>query len=90
MKVYFTGMSIRFITRTGPAVGLVDIELDGVYQGTLNLYSPGWGYQQTMYSSGSLGPGEHILKVIVVGTADPASASPGIYVDAFDILGFGM
>jgi len=87
MKVYFTGTSISFITRKGPAVGKASIELDGNWQTTLDLYNPSWVYQQLMWSSGTIGSGNHILKVIMVGDSNPASASKAIYVDAFDVQG---
>ena len=87
MKVYFTGTSISFITRKGPAVGKASIELDGKWQTTLDLYNPSWVYQQLMWSSGTTGSDDHTLKVIMVGDSNPASASKGIYVDAFDVQG---
>jgi hypothetical protein len=87
MKVYFSGTSISFITRKGPAVGYARLELDGVPQPIIDLYNPGWVYQQLMWSSGTIGSGDHTLKVIMVGDSNPASASKGIYVDAFVVTG---
>jgi hypothetical protein len=90
MKVYFNGTSISFIARKGPAVGYARLELDGVSQPVIDLYNPSWVYQQQMWSSGTLGPGDHTLKVIVVGDSNPSSAARGIYVDAFDIQGSAL
>jgi predicted small secreted protein len=87
MKVYFNGTSVSFITRKGPAVGYVQLELDGVPQPIIDPYNPSWVYQQLMWSSGTIGSGDHTLKVIMVGDSNPGSASKGIYVDAFDVQG---
>jgi hypothetical protein len=86
MKVYFSGVSISFITRIGPAVGIATVTLDGGPV-TIDLYSPTWGYQKEVWSSGSLAPGSHTLKIEMPGDSNPASASKGIYVDAFAVTG---
>jgi hypothetical protein len=86
MKVYFSGVSIDFITRIGPAVGFATITLDGSAV-TIDLYSPTWAYQKEVWSSGSLAPGHHTLKIEMPGDSNPASASKAIYVDAFVVTG---
>lgn len=86
MKVYFSGVSISFLTRIGPAVGIATVTLDGSSV-TIDLYSSTWAYQKEVWSSGSLAPGSHTLRIEMPGDSNPASASKGIYVDAFVVTG---
>lgn len=77
----FTGSGVRWLGWTGPSQGMAAIQLDGVSQGTVNLYSPMDLYQQTVWYKVGFACGVHTLSI----TALP---QPGqtISVDAFDVL----
>ena len=80
----FSGTSVEWITATGPGYGEAKVIIDGVDQGTVDLYAPGVHWQVAQTYSG-LTLGTHEILVEVLGIKNPASTSTKVVVDAFVI-----
>jgi N-acetylneuraminic acid mutarotase len=82
----FTGTSVDWVTATGPKYGQAQVTIDGVSQGTVDLYSPTVQWQvHESYSGLSSGP--HTIVVKVLGTKNPNSKGTGVVLDAFVVHG---
>ncbi|WP_158844690.1 right-handed parallel beta-helix repeat-containing protein [Streptomyces sp. NRRL WC-3742] len=57
----FNGTGVEFITETNTDEGQIEISIDGVVQKTVDAYSDSRKYQQTVYSTSGLAPGEHTI-----------------------------
>ena len=79
-----TAMSL--ITYRGPDQGRAWVLVDGVYQGTLDLYAAAPAYQ-AVESFGGLGNGTHTLVIIPNGQKNPASSGVAVRVDGFQVNG---
>ena len=80
----FNGTSAAFVSTRAAARGIAQIWLDGVFVGTVDLYSAGRVKKAVVWStSSSLAAGVHTLEVRVTGSKNPASAKSRIDVDAF-------
>ena len=75
---------MEWITATGPGYGEAKVIIDGVDQGTVDLYAPGVHWQVAQTYSG-LTLGTHEILVEVLGIKNAASTSTKIVVDAFVI-----
>ncbi len=80
----FTGTWVDLIATTGPGMGKADVSVDGGPAVTVDFSSDTTLYRQKVWSTGTLAPGSHRIK-ISVSPDNPAEAY--IDVDAFDILG---
>lgn len=80
----FTGTTVDFGYTTDSDRGRADIYIDGTYVQTVDFYSATTHYQQTLFSTTSLGSGSHTLKIVNNGTKDAASSNYFIGVDYFD------
>ena len=80
----FTGTWVDLIATLGPGMGKADVSVDGGPAVTVDFSSDTTLYQQKAWSSGTLAPGSHRIK-ISVSPDNPAGAY--IDVDSFDILG---
>jgi len=78
----FTGTAVDWVTATGPKYGEAQVIIDGVSQGTVDLYSPAvqWRVHES-YAGLSAGP--HTIVIKVLGTKNPSSKNTGVVVDAF-------
>jgi photosystem II stability/assembly factor-like uncharacterized protein len=76
----FTGTAVRWVGQTGPTQGMAAIQLDGVSQGTVNLYAAVNANQQTLWKQSGFPCGVHTLTI----TALPQSGQ-SINLDAFDV-----
>ena len=84
MTCTFTGNQVRLIGPAGPEGGLADVQLDGVKQlAGIDAWQPGLSRnQQVLYYRSGLAPGEHTLKIIVRGAANPLSKAANVAIDA--------
>ena len=80
----FTGTQVRWITTTGPSYGKAEVYLDGVDQGTVDLYSPATHWQ-TAKSYSASGPGQHTLTIQVLAQKNTASTGKAVNIDAFTV-----
>jgi len=84
--IRFNGTYIGWIARTSPSYGIAAVFVDGVAQGTVDLYS-GVGAYQALVWHATLGAGDHVVRIEWTGTKRAAATSTYINLDAFDILG---
>ena len=85
--LFFYGSGVRWISRTGPTQGTATVRLDGVSQGTVNLYAPAPPppappdqYQQNVWEQHGIPCGPHTFTVVAL----PQSGQ-SVTVDAFDV-----
>ena len=79
--VGFIGSGIRWLSLTGPDQGNASIQLDGVPEGTVSLYSSNADqFQQSVWEQHDMACGPHTFTI----TALPQSAQ-SVALDAFDI-----
>ena len=77
------GSNISLVAPVGPTYGTATIYVDGVKKKTLNLNSATKGVRRIEYTIGFATLTNHVLKVVVVGTA----GHPTVPIDAFAVLG---
>jgi hypothetical protein len=80
----FTGTQVHWITTTGPSYGKAEVYLDGVDQGTVDLYSP-TTHWQTAKSYTASGSGQHTLTIQVLAQKNTASTGKAVNIDAFTV-----
>jgi hypothetical protein len=88
MTVAFTGTSIAWITATNSNFGIAEVSLDGGAPQQVDLYSPSIKYQQTVWDSGEITHGRHVLEIRYTGTKNASSSGTYIGVDALDVAGY--
>ncbi|MFQ5740613.1 MAG: WD40/YVTN/BNR-like repeat-containing protein [Acidobacteriota bacterium] len=81
----FVGSQVSWVAGTGPDHGQAEVYLDSQLQDTVDLYSPTAAAQVTVWSSGTLTPGRHILEVRILDSQNPLSTGSWIDIDAFDV-----
>jgi L,D-transpeptidase catalytic domain/IPT/TIG domain/Putative peptidoglycan binding domain len=80
----FSGTWVDLIATTGPGMGKADVSVDGGPAVTVDFSADTTLYRQKVWSTGTLAPGSHRIK-ISVSPDNPAGAY--IDVDAFNMLG---
>jgi hypothetical protein len=80
----FTGTTVHWVGRRAPNLGIARVYLDGVFQATVDTYSP-LRIQTVVYTATGLEPAQHRLEVEVTGLRNTNSTDHGIVVDAFDV-----
>lgn len=87
VQIAIDGSRIDWFTTLAPTCGMARIYLDGLYQKTVDLYSPTYQFQQFVYSTGELPSGRHILRIEWAGTHNANSTDYYLCLDGFDIRG---
>jgi C1A family cysteine protease len=87
LTVKFTGSYLAWITKTSPAYGIANVTLDGTDMGTVDLYSAGELWKQTVWETGPLAWGTHTVIIEWTGTKNGSATATNIGVDAFDLIG---
>jgi cell wall-associated NlpC family hydrolase len=64
--ITFTGTRLDYIGMKGTTVGTVAVSLDGTRVATINLNASVASYNQIVWSSGTLAPGTHTVKLLLV------------------------
>jgi hypothetical protein len=67
-----------------PNRGLAAITIDGADQGTIDMYAPTVGWQDSSQFC-CLGPGKHVIVIRVLGQASPHSTGQFIDLDGFRV-----
>jgi beta-N-acetylhexosaminidase len=75
----FTGVGVSWVAYRGANRGQAAIYLDGVYAGTVNMYSSVYYARQVVYAASWATSGTHTLRVVNLGT----SGHSRVDVDAF-------
>jgi hypothetical protein len=77
----FSGTSVTWVTRKGPAQGIASVTIDGVSKGTFDTYGASW--QVFKQSFTGLTSTTHKIVVKCLGTKNAASTNTNVAVDAF-------
>ena len=88
----FTGTGVTWIGAKGPQTGIANVFLDGaLVAGNLDTFSStGEKIQAPIFTVTGLPETSHTLAVEVTGQQNPASTSPLIVVDAFEVINSGV
>ncbi len=84
----WSGTRLDLIATKAPNRGRMSVALDGQAPVTVDLYSPSYGYKQTVFSTGQLSPGAHTLRVDVIGDKNANSSGTNVGIDALDVAGY--
>ena len=87
VTIKFTGTYLAWITKKSPAYGKAKVTLDGVDQGTVDLYSASELWQRKVWGKTFATSGTHTLTIAYTGLKNPSATGTYIGVDAFDIVG---
>jgi len=82
----FTGKQVKWIAHRAGNHGIARVYIDGVLQGSVDLYAATTQWKSTVYDSGSVSYGLHELRIEVTGTKNAASSGKYVPVDAFDVI----
>jgi trimeric autotransporter adhesin len=85
-EFYFSGTAIRLFGIKAPSRGQADIFIDGVFETTIDTYSPTVQLDTLLFEKTNLATGNHVIQVVVKGTKNPAASNIQISIDAF-VLG---
>ena len=81
----FNGRGIGVSVQCGPDGGVARVYLDGQKHNSINTYSPEPGVQHILLAD-NLEPGEHRIKVIVLGYGKHPSTGSKIVLEGFDVM----
>jgi N-acetylmuramoyl-L-alanine amidase len=87
VTIKFTGVSLSVIAKKAPAYGKMRVTVDGTTVFTVDLYSSTVKYQQTVWASGFLTPGDHTVTIERLGTKNASSSGYTIDLDAVELIG---
>lgn len=79
----FTGAGVTLISSKESNRGIAEIFVDGVSQGTVDLYSPDIKRQQNVFEISDLPVGEHTIRVVVTGNKNSSASDCYVDIDAF-------
>ncbi len=82
VTIKFEGIHLALFAKKSPKYGKALITLDGKKLGTIDLYSSKTLYQEKVWGSGRLSPGEHTVIVEWTGTKRSAATDTNINIDA--------
>ena len=84
-EIRFEGNAVSLISSLENNRGIAEIYLDGVSKGEIDLYSQTVKRQQTVFFSGELTEGEHVLRIVVKGEKNGNASACYVDIDAFEI-----
>ncbi|MDO8188325.1 carbohydrate binding domain-containing protein [Conexibacter sp. JD483] len=87
-NVTFFGTRAIWRGLKGPNMGYADVWLDGVFRGTVDLYTPGYGIDSSLWDTGTLASGWHVLGIRVQGAHNPLSAGNYVSIDSVAVSGY--
>ena len=79
----FYGSGIRWYGAMNFDCGKADVMIDGVYQTTVDAYSPNRLPRQLLYSNTHLSPGHHIIKIFCNGEANNKATNCDVTIESF-------
>lgn len=78
----FKGSQISWIGGKAPNYGIAQVTVDGVSQGTVDLYASSYLPQQTLFQSATLPVAQHTITIAVTGQHNPQSKGTIVTLDA--------
>lgn len=86
MDFTFTGTGVRAICARGEFGGIVRVYIDGVDQGTVDLYTTPAVFQAVIFESTTLTNAQHTIRLEVTGTKNASSGNTYVTTDAFEVF----
>jgi hypothetical protein len=80
VSMTFAGTGIRWAHPTGPGFGIAAVYVDGVLKAKVDSWSAA-AHEQVLWSSATLAPGQHTVRIAVLGTKRLASRGTVVGVD---------
>ena len=74
----FTGTRVKLFGATGPAYGMADVYIDGIWQKTVDWYSAEPAVGAVLFSADNLPDGKHLLGLLTRETKNPHSQGVAI------------
>jgi hypothetical protein len=85
--IAFNGSSVAWVATKAPWYGIANVSVDGSVVASVDLYSPNFLFQQTVWTSGSLANGSHTMRIDWAGSKNTSSTGTNINIDALDVVG---
>ncbi len=82
----FTGTQATWFGPKNRDFGIADVYLDGVFKGSVDLYSGALQPRQSLFTVGGLSNSTHTLMIVVTGRKNSSSQNNAVGVDAFDVV----
>jgi hypothetical protein len=87
VTVHFTGVKLVWIAKKSPLYGKAKVSVDGGISVPVDLYAPSVEWRRSVWNTGLLTLGAHVVKIQWSGTKNTAATGTRINVDAFDVTG---
>lgn len=82
----FTGTGINLYFTKAPTMGICEIFLDSVSQGTFDIYSSSLVFKSKVFSITNLTNGDHTIQINVTGTKNASSSNSYIELDYLEYI----
>jgi|GEM_PF-2100226 CSLREA domain-containing protein len=83
-RLTFSGDSIEWVGETGPDFGKAQVIVDGVNEGTFDLYNASAQWQVVIHSFTNLGGGMHTLEIEPLHAKNPSASKYKVAVDELE------
>jgi hypothetical protein len=87
VRINFTGVSLTYIATKAASMGKAYVSLDGGTAVLVDLYNATTAYQQKVWSTGALTPGNHYVTITWSGQRRAGATGTYINIDAVDVVG---
>jgi hypothetical protein len=87
LTVSFTGLQVVWLAKKGAALGIAQVVVDDGAPVSVDLYSSDAQWIQSVWNSGRLPMGPHVVKIRWTGKKNEQATDTYIDVDAFEITG---
>ena len=81
VSLTFSGIGVTWVTANGPTYGKADVSIDGVDQGSVDLYAPTQTWQVDQTYAG-LANGTHTITITALGAHDASASGNGVVLDS--------
>jgi PKD repeat protein len=87
VTIAFSGTRLDWIAKKAPGCGLARVSLDSNPAVTVDLYNAATLYKQTVWSSGPLPDGAHLVRIEFTATKNAKATGTAVNLDALDVVG---
>jgi hypothetical protein len=87
VRINFTGVSLTYIATKAASMGKAYVSLDGGTAVLIDLYNGATVFQQKVWSTGALTPGNHYVTITWSGQRRVGATGTYINIDAVDVVG---
>jgi len=87
VRINFTGASLTYVATKAPNMGKAWVSIDGGTAVLVDLYSAATLYQQKVWSTRALAPGNHSVTITWSGQKRAGATGTYINIDAVDVVG---